>query len=145
MTEILSFNCMFFRMMPKSHSYLTEVLSAVVMKGYGKVGSNTIPNVIPLLTGQTFEEFSQSPCIQEDNNNNGKYLDICKKDFIWNSYSEKGYRTSLAEDFVDTTIFNANWPYAFKEPPTDYYMRPFFVQTEKSRVTKPFILYTYTS
>jgi hypothetical protein len=135
MTETLSFNFMFFRMMPKSHSYLTQVLSAVVMKGYGKVGSNTIPNVIPLLTGLTLEEFSQAPCIQEDNKNY-KYLDSCKKHFIWDSYWEGGYRTSLAEDFVTTTIFNGNWPYAFKEPPTHYYMRPFFVQTEKSIVSK---------
>jgi hypothetical protein len=114
-------------MMPETLAYLTQNLSAVEMKGFAKVGVNTVPIMIPMLTGLTYHEFCSSECIKDK-----KHLDSCS--IIWKSFSASGYRTSLAEDLAFATIFNTNWKYAFKNPPTDYYIRPFFAHTELSKV-----------
>jgi hypothetical protein len=118
--------------MPDTLAYLTQNLSAVEMKGFAKVGLNTAPTLVPMLTGLTYDEFLSSECIKDN-----KHLDSCS--IIWNSFSASGYRTSLAEDFAYGTIFNYNWDYAFMSPPTDYYLRPFFAHTELSRVIYSFL------
>jgi hypothetical protein len=122
-------------MMPDTLAYLTQNLSAVEMKGFTKVGVNTVPTMIPMLTGLTYDEFRSSECIKDK-----KHLDSCSS-IIWKSFSANGYRTSLAEDYASSTIFNSDWSYAFKNPPTDYYIRPFFAHTELSQV----IMYTFLS
>jgi hypothetical protein len=116
------------RMMPDTLAYLTQTLSAVEMKGFAKVGSNTVQTMIPMLTGFTYDEFRSSECIKDK-----KHLYSCSR-IIWNSFSASGYRTSLSEDYASSTIFNSDWSYAFKNPPTDYYIRPFFAHTELSKV-----------
>jgi hypothetical protein len=121
--------------MPDTLAYLTQNLSAVEMKGFAKVGSNTVQTMIPMLTGLTYDEFRSSECIEDE-----KHLDSCRS-IIWNSFSASGYRTSLAEDYASSTIFNSDWSYAFQNPPTDYYIRPFFAHTELSQV----IMYTFLS
>jgi hypothetical protein len=119
-------------MMPDTLAYLKQNLSAVEMKGFAKVGFNTVPTMIPMLTGLTYDEFRRSECIK-----NKTHLDSCS--IIWKSFSASGYRTSLAEDFAFATIFNSDWKYAFMNPPTDYYMRPFFAHTELSTVMCSFL------
>jgi len=41
----------FIRQMPKTYEFLTDTLSGIELLGYNKVGDNTFPNIIPLLTG----------------------------------------------------------------------------------------------
>lgn len=46
----------FMRQMVKSYHFITEELNGDVMYGFTKVGENTFPNVIPMLTGRPFIE-----------------------------------------------------------------------------------------
>lgn len=56
----------FMRQMVNSYRYITEEMDGDVMHGFTKVGENTFPNVIPMLTGRSF--------ITEHNNR----FDVCK-------------------------------------------------------------------
>jgi hypothetical protein len=118
-------------MMPKSHSYLTKNLSAVTLVGYTKVAENTLPNVVPLLTGMTLDEL-KSKCIKIGKNNDDVRLDECP--FIWQNFAMNGYRTSFAEDDLDISIFNMDWKYAFHNPPTDHYLRTFISRMQIRQV-----------
>jgi hypothetical protein len=118
--------------MPKSDSYLKSHLSPLIMRGFSKIGDNTRPNLYPFLTGFTYTEFKDNDggnCIQNDQLHN------CSS-FIWAHFARQGYRTSLVEDLVTTSLFNWHWTNAFASPPTDYYPRPFFVQMEQRQVTQ---------
>lgn len=42
----------FMRQLPLSYRFITENLGGVVLLGFNKVGENTFPNVIPMLTGR---------------------------------------------------------------------------------------------
>jgi len=89
------------------------------MYGYSRVGDNTYPNVMALLTGQLAEErplglIDQAP-------------------LLWKNFSAAGYRTLLVEDsFIENHVFNIwvdghNDPRGFRSVPTDYYFRPLSV------------------
>jgi len=116
--------------MPKTRSYLLKNLSAVEMKGYTKVAENTLPNVVPLLTGLTLEEMKLKCAFKS-----GLHVQIDSCPFIWHNYSADGYKTSYAEDDIDIGIFNMNWKYAFKNPPTDFYFRPFAQRMQRRQVS----------
>ncbi|CAL8121220.1 unnamed protein product [Orchesella dallaii] len=121
----------FLRAMPKSSKYLLKKMSAISLKGYTKVAENTLPNVIPFLTGLTLEQFKKE-CVDEVSNGpNYVHLDECP--FIWKHFAKNGYRTGFSEDDPDISIFNMNWANAFIMPPTDYYLRPFSVRMHKEQ------------
>lgn len=42
----------FMRQLPKTYKLITRQLNAVVLIGFNKVGQNTFPNVVPMLTGR---------------------------------------------------------------------------------------------
>jgi hypothetical protein len=42
----------FIRRMPKSLGFLQNNLKAIKLRGYNKVGENTLPNLVPLLSGK---------------------------------------------------------------------------------------------
>jgi hypothetical protein len=107
------------RELPLLHSVLTSPpLSAISLLGYNKVGDNTFPNVMPVLTGLAEDELRDAcpwPSARHK-------LDPCP--FIWKQFAERGYRTACGEDATWMTSFN----YAktgFVNVPTDYYSRPF--------------------
>lgn len=41
----------FMRQLAQSYKYITKELQGIVMLGFNKVGENTFPNLIPMLTG----------------------------------------------------------------------------------------------
>ena len=92
---------------------------AVELQGYGRVGDNTYPNVMALLTGMLANERPAG--------------EIDKAPFLWKPFSEVGYRTLHLEDsFIDNHVFNIwvgknNDPGGFLQIPTDYYYRPMSV------------------
>jgi len=96
------------------------------MYGYGRVGDNTYPNVMPILTGQLAEERPAG--------------EIDRAPFLWKDFSAAGYRTLQVEDgFVDDQIFSIklwqddlNSPHGFIAMPTDYYFRPLGVAMHAS-------------
>jgi len=62
----------FMRQMVKSYSFINKEMSGDVMYGFTKVGENTFPNVIPMLTGRSF--------ITEHNNK----FDVCEQYYMLN-------------------------------------------------------------
>lgn len=107
----------FIRQMPRSHSFLVHNLSAIGLSGYTKVGDNTFPNVIPLLTGLSVKEL-QERCWPSAKSS---YFDSCP--FIWKSYASSGYRTSFAEDSIWMGTFSYEKK-GFVVSPSDYYLHP---------------------
>lgn len=106
------------RQMPKTVETLKK-MGAVEMLGFTKVGENTYPNLVPLLSGLTGHEIDQV-CRKISE----KKFDDCP--FIWKNFSAAGYRTFFGEDACWMSTFK----YAksgFKDPPTDYYARTYFV------------------
>ncbi|XP_017790924.1 PREDICTED: uncharacterized protein LOC108573070 isoform X2 [Habropoda laboriosa] len=112
----------FHRMMPKTVEALQQ-LEAVEMLGYTKVADNTYPNLVPALSGLSEGELHDL-CWQ----NKEKTFDECP--FIWKNFSASGYRTIFGEDACSMTTFNY-LKQGFRDPPTDYYLRPFCIGSEK--------------
>lgn len=106
---------------------LLEQYGTLEFKGYNKVGENTFPNLIPLLTGLKPEQLTQIQCwmatnYTQDNDRGDDYLDNCK--YLWNFYQQLGYVTYFSEDWPSASTFNYLKP-GFKREPTNYYGRPF--------------------
>ncbi|XP_054285123.1 uncharacterized protein LOC129001737 isoform X1 [Macrosteles quadrilineatus] len=104
-----------YRQMPKTLKFLKKTLNAVEMLGYNKVEDNTFPNLIPVLTGLTTEELKQK-CWPKTH----YVFDDCN--FIWNNFSDLGFKTAFGEDASWMGIFNYV-KRGFRKQPTDYYMR----------------------
>lgn len=102
----------FHRQMPQAVEYLKNI-SAVELLGYNKVGDNTFPNLIPVLTGLSETELEKD-CWTDDNK---KRFDACP--FIWKDFKTKGFVTSFGEDSSWMGIFNYVRK-GFKKQPTDY-------------------------
>ena len=49
----------FKRHLPELHNYLVNEMGAIEMKGLTRVGDSTLPNILPLLTGEYLEEIEQ--------------------------------------------------------------------------------------
>nr|XP_023021582.1 uncharacterized protein LOC111509955 isoform X1 [Leptinotarsa decemlineata] len=86
------------RQMPKTVDYLKQI-GVVEMLGYNKVGDNTFPNLIPVLTGMSEEELTKS-CWPSSKH----YFDNCS--FVWKEYKKKNYVTVYGEDSSWMGLFN---------------------------------------
>ena len=49
----------FKRHLPELHNYLVNEMGAIEMKGLTRVGDSTLPNILPLLTGEYLEEIEE--------------------------------------------------------------------------------------
>src|ERR1043165_9261229 len=78
------------RTMPKTRSVLSQKYRAVEMKGYHKVGDNSHPNIMPVLTGKSADELVLS-CWKMNTK-----ADDCH--WIWKNYSSRGYKTIFMSD-----------------------------------------------
>ncbi|GFY54426.1 uncharacterized protein TNIN_302981 [Trichonephila inaurata madagascariensis] len=115
----------FLRHFPRSHAFLHEKLTPFEMNGYTKVGDNTFPNLIPMLTGHFVEHY------WNESMKDTMFFDDL--DLIWKNYAERGYRTFYAEDSPYTGTFNY-LKRGFYDPPTDYYFRPVALALEYSNL-----------
>lgn len=88
----------FYRNLPKTVSYLDKK-GWLLMKGYNKMGENTFPNLMALLTGQREKEAVKNckPTIPYG-------LDNCP--MMWYNFRNAGYVTAYAEDEADWSTFN---------------------------------------
>uniref|UniRef100_L7LZ52 Sulfatase n=1 Tax=Rhipicephalus pulchellus TaxID=72859 RepID=L7LZ52_RHIPC len=111
------------RLLPKTYTFLTDVLGSVVFRGMNKVGDNTFPNLVALLTGM--EAYTQL----EHPGTNGDTFDDVR--FIWKDFKRDGYLTLFAEDFPEYGVFNY-LARGFRDPPTDFYFRPYCLAMENS-------------
>ena len=101
------------RQLPRSYQYFLKELNGFDFKGYMKVGFNTYPNLVPLLTGRPHSDFRSKDMFY-------RYMDDLP--YIWNERKLKNYVTFYAEDRQDIATFNYLHR-GFKSPPTDYYYR----------------------
>jgi hypothetical protein len=92
------------------------------LKGYNKVGENTFPNFIPLLTGLFHTELATEYEIKNF------YFDNWP--IIWKNFSAKGFRTLFTEEMFWCGLFTHEKK-GFNHKPTDYYLRPFDVNIRK--------------
>ena len=103
------------RKLPKSYKYLKETLGAFDFRGYMKVGLNSFPNVIPLLTGEEHYQYRMENILKA-------YLDNVP--FLWKEEVTKNYATFYSEDRPDISTLNYLQS-GFRKAPVDYYFRPF--------------------
>jgi hypothetical protein len=111
------------RTMPKTVKYLRRS-GWLEMSGYNKVGDNTFPNLVAFLTGLSVDQLRNQCWASHDTN-----FDKCP--LIWKEYSELGYVTAYVEDIPEFSTFNFHKT-GFVIPPTDYYIRPFLLASEKA-------------
>ncbi|XP_057671812.1 uncharacterized protein LOC130903615 isoform X1 [Diorhabda carinulata] len=99
------------RQMPKTVSYLKDI-EAVELLGYNKVGDNTFPNLIPVLTG-----FSEKELVENCWPTTEDRFDNCT--FIWDIYRDANHLTAYGEDSSWMGLFNYQRR-GFKKQSTDY-------------------------
>jgi hypothetical protein len=114
----------FHRLFKSTAKTILKDLEAIEMFGYNKVGDNTYPNLIPLLTGMTVDELDEN-CLSK---NPSKHFDDCH--FIWDDFKNKSYQTAYGEDSAWLSLFNYV-KHGFDKQPTDLYFRTVFYQMEK--------------
>lgn len=116
------------RYLPNTYWYLVQNMGAHIMHGMTRIGDNTWPNTVAMFTGKSVYggELPTLPL--------GKYYDDYP--VIWKRFaSDSDYVTMLAEDVPEFTMFN-HFASGFRKPPTDHYLRPFWVALESSYVHK---------
>lgn len=112
----------FIRSAPTTERYLLET-GWIRLDGYNKMGDNTFPNMMAILTGQNQE---QAYLICKPTLPHG--LDHCP--FLWRNFRDAGYATGYGEDETSLNTFNY-LKMGFFRPPTDYYLRPYMLACEK--------------
>ncbi|XP_033206967.2 uncharacterized protein LOC117166779 isoform X2 [Bombus vancouverensis nearcticus] len=112
----------FIRSMPITERYLLET-GWIRFDGYNKMGDNTFPNLMAILTGQ-----NQSQAYSLCKPTVPYMLDRCP--FLWRNFRDAGYATAYGEDETALNTFNY-LKMGFVEPPTDYYLRPYMLACEK--------------
>lgn len=117
----------FLRTMPNTETYLRET-GWIGLKGYNKVADNTFPNLMAILTGQ-----NQQRAVSRCKPTIAYKLDRCP--FIWQNFRNAGYVTAYGEDETMLNTFNY-LKVGFVEPPTDYYLRPYILASEKLLTVK---------
>ena len=113
------------RSLPLTHQFLVDN-EWLPLKGYNKIGDNTFPNVMAILTGFN-ESYAYSKCDPKKLNK----LDHCP--MIWFDFKKLNYITGYAEDEAWINTFNYKKK-GFTEPPTDYYFRPYIQGSEKLKM-----------
>ncbi|XP_022209459.2 uncharacterized protein LOC111065541 [Drosophila obscura] len=93
------------------------------LQGYNKMGDNTFPNLMAVLTG-----FNQTRSYSKCRPTAVGGLDACP--MIWKSFRAKGYATAYAEDWSSISTFDY-LKMGFRTPPTDVYGRPMILALEK--------------
>ncbi|KAH8353220.1 hypothetical protein KR084_009686, partial [Drosophila pseudotakahashii] len=124
----------FRRSMPLTSAFVSQK-GWFEMEGYNKVGDNTLPNLMAILTGRTPRQW-RSQC---DVRKSG-CLDSLT--FLWNHFHNAGYLTAYAEDLSSISTFNY-LKMGFKRPPVDFYLRPFLMVIEQVMQTVEYFGFKY--
>ncbi|KAK9694813.1 Protein of unknown function (DUF229) [Popillia japonica] len=111
----------FHRVFSNTVNYLQEH-DWLEYKGYNKIGDNTFPNLMALLTGKNITTVLKE-CDPK------KHTDTCN--FVWEDYSKLGYLTALMEDESSIGTFATYHFKGFRKQPTDLYYMPYVVASEK--------------
>ncbi|KAF1748916.1 hypothetical protein GCK72_025383 [Caenorhabditis remanei] len=122
------------RSLPRTISYMSNHMDAVIFPFINKVGDNSRPNGMALWFGKLMEKLDRS--IFEEKTVMGDWTNeyMCNvfKDnetSMFQEFQNYGYKTFLAEDWAKGTL---NYPNCkgFDKPPIDHFMRPFQIALE---------------
>ncbi|XP_022669773.1 uncharacterized protein LOC111253880 isoform X3 [Varroa destructor] len=123
------------RMLPLTYKYLVNNLSASVLRSHHKIGDNTFPNLLTILSGNRKKHPNDIHSSQETH--------MCDKwPLIWKRYAKEGYETFYGEDYPKFATFNYLLN-GFINQPTDHYLRPFWLAVESSMVLRSSSLLCY--
>ncbi|XP_071446730.1 uncharacterized protein [Hetaerina americana] len=133
----------FINQLPKTYNFLTKVLKAVVFKGLTKTGDNTYPNMMPMLSGlAAYKHLYADDLLPGEKlwipvwgGFDSRHQNFDDVPFVWKNFSNAGYVTMFAEDLPEYSIFNY-LAKGFLKPPTNYYMRPFWLAIDKMKTFK---------
>ncbi|KAI3388479.1 hypothetical protein SNEBB_002622 [Seison nebaliae] len=129
------------RLLPKSFKYATNQMKFDYFRNSQVSGGNTYPNLMALLSGVmelNITTYTNRGTIIEEHddqylkNLNG-YFDTLP--FTWKLLPDY-YTTVMIEDYYTIAMFNY-FKKGFSLPPTNVYMRPFFIQTERNELKLP--------
>ncbi|XP_012282730.1 uncharacterized protein LOC105700962 [Orussus abietinus] len=112
----------FRRTMPRTERHMSRT-GWIPIQGYNKMGDNTFPNLMAILTGQDSQQ-AYGNCKPKELYG----LDNCS--LIWYNFRDAGYVTAYGEDETSLSTFNY-LKVGFVQPPTDYYLRPYMIASEK--------------
>lgn len=112
------------RKLPKTMKYVEEVLGGITFQGYTKVGHNTFPNMIPLLTGRRADPKEFGHLWNSPNFDSWPLIGY--------NFSAAEYVTMFSEDWPDFSTFNYLTK-GFKVQPTDHYIRPLYLTMQKCK------------
>ncbi|CAH2230194.1 uncharacterized protein LOC120624679 [Pararge aegeria] len=107
--------------MPKTVKYMLQN-DWLDYRAYQKVGYNTFPNLMSLLTGKRMTTIYKTCSSSMDN---------CNHLMLWSEFKKKGYITATGED--DLKLPDTFSKRGYKSAPTDHYLRPLFLTGERSR------------
>lgn len=111
------------RTLPKTLSWLDDH-GAVTLENYNVMGDGTVAALAPLLTG--LKEWE----LPETRRRIAKAEPVDVLPFIWKEFKERGYVTSFTEDCPTLGTFTYRLT-GFTKPPTDHFMRPFFMASDE--------------
>lgn len=103
----------FLRHLPLTAAFL-ERQGFQSMTGHHKVGENSFPNVLPMLTGRPGRDFYDSSVHWKI-----KFDDV---PLIWKRFQRRGYLTTFLEDMPAYGFFHSRG--GFSRQPTEYYSTP---------------------
>ena len=115
------------RQLPKSMKKLQDS-DALIFKGANKVGENTFPNLVGLLTGERIE-LNSGETLSKRLPHDGKKQTFDNYPLIWNEFKDAKYSTLFSEDFPRSGAFQNNRK-GFSQQPTDHYGRTMFLGFE---------------
>ncbi|XP_031550733.1 uncharacterized protein LOC116288134 [Actinia tenebrosa] len=113
----------FVRQMPITRSYL-KTRPTVFLEGETIVGDGTTAQLCAMLTGIPEEEQPEA----RRSKPNAKFVDDWR--WLFRDYKKRGYVTMYSEDSPGLGAFNFRLK-GFKNPPTDHYGRPFWLEAGK--------------
>jgi hypothetical protein len=125
--DSVSFNH-FQRIFPLTYEYLANKLANnILYDQINSVGSNTYPNVVPLMSGIVVDDVGDGVPSEL-----GKYQSIDGSfhesfPFLWSDYEKLGYLTAYQEDSPSWSVFNY-LKNGFRFRPTAFYGRPFWTK-----------------
>ncbi|XP_037557786.1 uncharacterized protein LOC119434799 [Dermacentor silvarum] len=105
----------FDRHLPETAVFVRDKLGALELHGYNKVGENSYPNLMALLTGLKDFEADEAEAA-------GAYDNLSSR-FVWRKYAARGYRTMFLEEWTQFSLFKSFHRKGFWRAPTDYYLR----------------------
>lgn len=114
----------FLRQMRKTRQWLENRVGVVEMFGYNKIGENSAPNQIPMITGVSYIPGLMDRAI-------GNYFDNLTE-YIWDYYKKQGFSTMFFEEQWQTGLFIHPSMQGFREVPTDYYPRALMQYIDRS-------------